>query len=237
LFKEFEHNQEGFDFHIFRQAVFFSLTSTFFMWFIKLLEWSSNMDFGPYGIYPRTLTGSVGIIVSPFIHADFIHLLSNTLPYISFTLLLFYFYKNVAWEVFIWIYLTTGIWVWAFAREAYHIGASGVIYGLASFLLLSGLLSKNIQLIAISLIVLFLYGGMFYGISPEFVAQNVSWESHLLGAVSGVLIALFFRNRLKAQTSPEIENVEDASLSSTSAEKMTFIYHYKESKKAENKNN
>lgn len=205
------------------------------MWLVKFVEWGIDQNFGIYGIYPRTLQGSIGIITSPFIHADFFHLMSNTIPFISLMLFLFYFYKKVALEIFLWIYLTTGVWVWAIARDAYHIGASGVVYGLASFLLVSGFISRNVKLIAASLIVVFMYGGMFYGVSPDWVSSDVSWESHLMGALTGLFMAVIFRNSYKAAPG---RNDEDGSgdedgkattYSSTSEESFHFKYEYRES--------
>jgi len=207
------------------------------MWAIKYVEWISHSDFGKLGIFPRTLKGSIGIITSPLIHADVFHLLSNSIPFISFTLLLFYFYRKIAWEAFIWIYLTTGFWVWAFAREAYHIGASGVIYGLAAFLLIGGFISKNIQLLAISFIVILLYGGMFFGISPGTVSANVSWESHLLGVISGILIAFYFRKKFRITAEDDRDDTEQSesdSISSTFENKTYFTYTYKEKLRKEN---
>ena len=203
------------------------------MWMVKIYEWTTDNDFGNLGIYPRTLKGSIGILTAPFIHADMAHLLSNTVPFVSLTLILFYFYSKKAIEIFAWIYLTTGFWVWAFARPSYHIGASGIVYGLASFLLVSGFLTKNIRLIAISLVVLFLYGGMFYGILPHTVDENVSWESHLLGAITGMLFAIYFKPKPLMDPSIETQN-ENSKIDTTSSEPIEFIYHFKENPKEDN---
>ena len=227
MFKQFQHTSESHDSFLFRKAVFISLSSSFLMWAIKLYEWTGDKNLSFLGIYPRTLKGSIGIITSPFIHSDVFHLFSNTIPYISLTLILFYFYSKKAWEIFIWIYLTTGVWVWAFARQASHIGASGIIYGLASFLLLSGFLTKNIRLISISLIVLFLYGGMFYGISPTTVSEDTSWESHLLGAISGAIFAIFFKPKTKKHA-PITSDNPNQQINTTADQPINIIYHYKE---------
>lgn len=206
------------------------------MWTVKFVEWGLGQNFGIFGIYPRTLKGSIGILTSPLIHADFFHLFSNSIPFVSLMLFLFYYYKKIALEVFLWIYFTTGIWVWAFARNAYHIGASGIVYGLASFLLVSGFISRNIKLMAASLIVLFMYGGLFYGVHPDWVSSDVSWESHLVGAVAGFFMALFFRKsytRVADQTDDDDEGPYSETptiYSSSSDHHIDFTYEYKELK-------
>jgi membrane associated rhomboid family serine protease len=117
--------------------------------------------------------------------------MSNSLPLIFLGIGVFYFYNKIALEVFFGIYFFTSFWVWIVARDAYHIGASGIVYGLASFLLFSGLFRKDSRSIAISLIVIFLYGGMAYGLFP--INEEISWESHLLGSIGGLVAAFFYR--------------------------------------------
>lgn len=163
------------------------------MWLVKLTELAFGTDFYSYGIYPLATNGLRGIIFSPFIHADFKHLLNNSLPLFFLSVALFYFYSAVSVRVFILNYLLTGFLVWLAGREAWHIGASGLIYGLASFLFFSGILRKYFRLIALSLLIVFLYGSMVWGIFPG-VNEGVSWESHMLGFISGVLLAIWFRN-------------------------------------------
>ncbi len=163
------------------------------MWLVKLTELAFNADFYSFGIYPLAKTGLKGIIFSPFIHADFKHLFNNTLPLFFLSMALFYFYSEVAVRVFILNYLLTGFLVWLAGREAWHIGASGLIYGLASFLFFSGILRRHFRLIALSLLIVFLYGSMVWGIFPG-IHENVSWESHMLGFFSGILLAIWFRN-------------------------------------------
>ncbi len=230
MYRQFQHTSASHDPSVFRRAVFISVLTGFFMWVIKIYEWTGAKDLSFLGIYPRTLKGSIGIFTAPFIHSDVLHLFSNTIPYVSLTLILFYFYSKRAWEIFLWIYITTGIWVWAFARQSYHIGASGVIYGLASFLLISGFLTKNIRLIAISLVVLFLYGGMFYGISPHTVSNDTSWESHLMGAISGLIFAFYFKPK-RTDYEPEPAELDKGEIDTTSETPIEIIYHYKEKSK------
>jgi membrane associated rhomboid family serine protease len=165
----------------------------FFMWLVKIIEVLFNLNFSSLGIYPLEAKGLPGILFSPFIHSGFKHLFDNTLPLFFLSTALFYFYSDVAMKVFIWTYLFTGILVWIAGREAWHIGASGLVYGLASFLFFSGIIRRYYRLVALSLLIVFLYGSMVWGIFPG-IYRNVSWESHMLGFFSGVLLAIWFRN-------------------------------------------
>lgn len=184
-----EHHSR--EIRIFRQSVYYTLSFVLFLWLIKFVEWSMDTDFGFLGVYPRTLEGTVGIITMPLIHGNEFHLISNTFPLILLGIGIFYFYNKIAMEVFFWIYFMTGFWVWVAARDAYHIGASGVIYGLVAFLFFSGLFRRDVRSIAVSLIVLFLYRGMIYGLIPT--DKGVSWESHILGAAAGMFCGFYFR--------------------------------------------
>jgi len=165
----------------------------FLMWLVKIIELLFDIDLSAFGIYPLEVKGLPGIIFSPLIHKDFNHLFSNSIPLLFLATAVFYFYSEVATKVFIWTYLLTGIFVWFAGREAWHIGASGLIYGLASFLFFSGIIRRYFRLIALSLLVVFLYGSMVWGMLPDFY-RNVSWESHMLGFFSGIILSVWFRN-------------------------------------------
>lgn len=162
------------------------------LWAIRLFEQSSHIELGWYGIYPRTMQGLLGIMTSPLIHANATHLFSNTIPLLILGSVMFYFYRPIAFQVFFWVYIMTGIWVWVAAGEGYHIGASGLIYGFLTFLFFSGVFRKDTRLLAISLFAAFLYGSTMYGILP--ITKGVSWESHLMGSVAGLVTAYHFRN-------------------------------------------
>ena len=164
----------------------------FIMWLIKIIEVLFNIDFSSYGIYPLTIRGLEGIFFSPFIHADFNHLFNNSLPLFLLSVALFYFYSEVALKVFSWTFFLTGLLVWLAGREAWHIGASGLVYGLASFLFFSGIIRRYFRLIALSLLIVFLYGSMVWGLFPG-IYKNVSWESHMLGFFSGVVLSIWYR--------------------------------------------
>jgi membrane associated rhomboid family serine protease len=164
----------------------------FIMWLIKIIELLFNIDFTFLGINPLSLKGLPGIFFSPFIHADFVHLFNNSLPLFFLGTALFYFYSEIAVKVLLWTYFITGLLVWLAGRDAWHIGASGLIYGLASFLFFSGIIRKYFRLVALSLLIVFLYGSMVWGIFPG-TYRNISWESHMLGFISGLVLAVVFR--------------------------------------------
>jgi len=166
----------------------------FILWMVKIIEVLFNIDLSVFGIYPLAIRGLPGILFSPFIHADFGHLFNNSLPLFFLGVALFYFYSEVAIRVFILTYILTGLMVWVAGRNAWHIGASGLVYGLASFLFFSGIIRRHFRLIALSLLIVFLYGSMVWGIFPG-TYENVSWESHMLGFFVGIVLAVAFRNR------------------------------------------
>ena len=187
----------------FRSSIIHTMTFVSILWLVKVIESTLSFDFGMLGIHPRSLAGTVGIITGPLVHGDFQHLMSNSLPLIFLGIGVFYFYNKIALEVFFGIYFFTSIWVWIVARDAYHIGASGIVYGLASFLLFSGFFRKDSRSIAISLIVIFLYGGMAYGLFPG--NEEVSWESHLVGSIGGIVVAFLYRKHTLFAEDPESE--------------------------------
>jgi membrane associated rhomboid family serine protease len=189
-----------------RHALFISIALIILLWVIKLFEIEYNLDFSSWGIIPLKASGLRGILFSPLIHASIEHLAANTLPLLILTFSLFFFYRKSPYTIFILIYVLSGCFVWLFGREAIHIGASGVIYGLAAFLFLSGILSYNVRLLTISLIVALVYGYLFWGIFP--IKPEISWESHLWGGVSGFGLALLYGKSLSSDR-PVVEEDED----------------------------
>lgn len=185
----------------------------FLMWMVKIVELLFDLDLTGFGIFPLTAKGLPGIIFSPFIHADIKHLFNNSLPLFFLSVALFYFYSEVALKVFIQTFLITGMLVWLAGRDAWHIGASGIVYGLASFLFFSGIIRRYFRLIALSLLIVFLYGSMVWGIFPG-IYRNVSWESHMLGFLSGVVLAVVYRNQ--GPQKPVYEWLEDEEAGSES---------------------
>jgi len=164
----------------------------FIMWLSWVVEKLFDIDFSGFGIHPLYADGLPGIIFSPFIHADIRHLFNNSLPLFFLSVALFYFYSEVAIKVFIFTWALTGVLVWLAGRSSWHIGASGIVYGLASFLFFSGIIRKYFRLVALSMLIVFLYGSMVWGIFPG-LYENVSWESHMLGFFSGITLAILYR--------------------------------------------
>lgn len=167
-------------------GIFFTL-----IWVIGIIQLAFKINLYSYGILPGKISGLIGIITSPLIHSGINHLLSNTLPILLLSTGTFYFYKSGAVKISLFIYLLSGLSVWLFARPAYHVGASGLIYGFSSFLFFSGVIRKDARSIAIALIVVFLYGGMIWGILPA--SNGISWESHLFGGLAGLAASIIFR--------------------------------------------
>ena len=163
------------------------------IWTIKISEILLEIDFAFLGIFPLKAKGLIGIFTAPLIHSDIQHLIANSIPLLILGTGLFYFYNKIALKVFFLSYLIANIWIWFGARQAYHIGASGLVYSFASFLFFSGVVRKNVKLMAISLLVIFLYGSMIWGVLP--IQPHISWESHLMGAIAGAILALYYKNQ------------------------------------------
>lgn len=178
------------------QAAFYPFVFLCLMWIIKGTEWLSDSSFAHWGLWPRHTKGLIGIASMPFLHGSWQHLVSNSLPFLLLSSTLFFFYKDLAWRVFIALWLISGLWLWVGGGAGYHIGASAIVYGLAAFLFFSGIIRKNSSLLRITLIVSFLYGGLVWGFFPEFFPKkNISWEGHLFGFLAGMLLAFFFRKQ------------------------------------------
>lgn len=161
------------------------------LWVVKSIEYFGEFSFVTWGLYPKSLQGLKGVIFAPFIHSDFKHLFANSLPLVVLGGVLLAVYREIAWKVVGLGWLMTGIWVWFFARDAFHIGASGLVYMLGGFHIISGLLRREPRLMALSLMVIFLYGSMVWGVLP--IKPGVSWESHLMGMLAGIVLAVFYR--------------------------------------------
>lgn len=161
------------------------------LWIIFWVEVKYGYNFNKYGIYPRTLKGLRGVFFSPFIHGDIKHLYHNSIPLFVLLFSLYYFYRKIAFKVFVYGTLCTGLLTWIIARESFHIGASGIIYLLFSFIFFSGIIRKNYRLIAVSLMVIFLYGSMVWYLLP--VKEEISWEGHTSGFIVGIIFAFYFR--------------------------------------------
>lgn len=198
---------------IFKYSLFVPTLFLIIIWLFKLTELTFDTNFIKLGMYPRHVKGLIGILTSPLIHANFGHLIGNSTSFLILATTLFFFYRKMAFRIFVLNYFLSGIFLWFGGREAWHIGASGIIYGLAAFLLFSGLFRKDIRLLTISLIVIFLYGSLFWGLFP--LDEKISWEGHLMGATSGTILSFIFqkygppRNKFEWEDEPDEELPEN----------------------------
>ncbi len=176
----------------FRSWVYFfwPVIFTSVCWLIWLYDSQYGID-DKLGVRPREIRGLFGILTHPFLHQDFNHLLSNTTPLLFLGSSLFYFYKRLPYRVIFWLFIGGGAWLWCFGRAGNHIGASGLVYGLFAFLFFGGVVSKNKRLMAISLLTVFIYGSMIWGIFP--LKEGVSWEGHLTSLCWGIILAFFYK--------------------------------------------
>jgi membrane associated rhomboid family serine protease len=175
-------------------AALYPLTFVFALWVIYFAGQSISCNMAFLGIHPLQASGLIGIITAPLIHANFDHLLSNSSALLLFGFGLCFFYKRKAIPIFLFIYVLSGFWGWFLARSGYHIGASGLIYGMYFFLVTSAVIKKEKRTIAFSLLMTFLYGTIIWGFFPVFFpGKAISWEIHTTGAVAGIVAAFYFR--------------------------------------------
>lgn len=175
-------------------VVAYPLTFVLIIWLVFWFEVRFGFNFSKYGVYPLSFKGLRGIVLSPFIHGDIKHIYHNTIPLFVLSMALFYFYRPIAWKVILLGILFSGFLTWCIGRESYHIGASGLIYVLVSFTFFKGVFAKHYRLIALSLVVVFLYGSMIWYAVP--IEEGISWEGHLSGLITGLLFALIFRREI-----------------------------------------
>lgn len=162
-------------------------------WVIKIIESAFGISFINYGLLPREISGLVGIITFPVLHGNWDHLFSNTMPLFFLSAGICYFYVSSSKKILVGLYIIPGILLWFFARSSIHIGASGMIYGMAAFLFFSGVIRRDKRAIVLALLVSFFYGSLVWGILP--IEKGVSWEGHLFGGLTGIALAVVFRKK------------------------------------------
>lgn len=184
-----------------RTALLLPAVGVVLMLAVWLLDKALLLDLSRFGIAPREPEGLVGIATAPLLHGDWEHLFNNSTAILALGWCLMYFYPRVALRVVLFTWLLGGLGVWLMGRASFHIGASGVLYGMAAFLFVSGLLHRQRTLMALALLVSFYYGSLIWGILP--VMHHVSWESHLCGAVVGAALAVAYRKVPPAVRDPK----------------------------------
>ena len=168
------------------------------IWIAFWAELRFGLNLKTYGIYPRELNGLIGVFTSVFIHGSLSHLYNNTMPLFVLAICLFYFYRPVAWKVTIFGIVLSGFITWIIGKSAFHIGSSSLVYVFMSFLLFKGLISRHYRLIALSFIIVFLYGGMIWYIFP--IKSKMSWEGHLSGFITGLVFAFLYKTKPLVET-------------------------------------
>lgn len=227
-------------------SLFFPVLLVVIMWLIFFIQTFSDFNMLRWGVLPRNWSGLPGILSSVFVHGDLGHIVSNSLPLLVLGTLLFYFYRKIAKSAFLWIWVISGLWLWIGGRNnvhhpQYHIGASTLVYGLASFLFFSGVFRRHIPLMVVSALVVFLYGSLVWGMLP--IQAGVSWEGHLFGAGAGILVAFNYRKEgpQRKVYAWEIEEDTETELTSEmetkeSSEEIQIRYIYKDANDSSNEN-
>jgi membrane associated rhomboid family serine protease len=177
----------------FRLAFKIALGFVALIWLIDILNWALDLELQRFGVRPRQLAGLPGILLAPLLHGGPVHLIANSLPLLVLGTGMLYLYPNSALKVLPAVYLGPGIAVWVFAERGVHVGSSGLVYGLVSYIFVAGVIRRDRRAIAASLLVCFLYGSMVWGVLP--IRPGVSWETHLAAALIGIALAIALRRQ------------------------------------------
>jgi len=213
-----------------RDGFLLSISFLLILWIIKLIEITFNISFSSQGLVPRDLSSWPGLFFTPLLHADLLHLFNNSVPLFVAIIGIMYFYRKSALFIMASSWLVTNVLVWIFAKGGYHIGASGLVYAYISFLFFGGAFSNNRNLLGLSLVLIFAYGTMIWGIFP--VENNVSWESHLIGGVVGMAYALIYRKKsippkkFDWEDEDDIEDMTDEDINKLIEEKRAIRYQF-----------
>jgi membrane associated rhomboid family serine protease len=162
------------------------------IWCIKSAEYIFHFNLSWLGVYPQTLKGTIGILTAPLIHGSLEHIFNNTLPMLILGTLLLYGYPKSRWRVLATVWILSGVGVWIFARESYHIGASGLTHGLFFYLLVVSMFRRDKRSVAIMMTAFFMYGGMTMTIFPR--EEGISFEYHFFGALAGAFCAVLWHS-------------------------------------------
>lgn len=161
------------------------------LWILFWVDIRFHFNFNQFGIYPRTFSGLIGIFCAPFLHGNMEHLYNNSIPLLLLLSALRYFYRDIFFKILVNGILLSGLITWVIGRESIHIGASSLIYVLASFIFFKGIRSKYYRLVALSLLVVLVYGSLIWYIFPN-IKEGISWEGHIAGLITGFIFALSY---------------------------------------------
>lgn len=215
----------------FREGVLVAAILVFLLFIFAIIKGFYANELQYLGIRPRTLEGVVGIFTAPVVHGDLYHLLSNAFPLLFGIPVLFYLYYKRALIILLVVYLLSGFWVWLIARNAVHLGASGVVYGLLSFLFFASIIRRNRQGLALAAVIIFLYGAPL--LTGFFPTPGISFEAHIAGAVAGLFMAVYLKFDEKGAEVTDQPIPSENVIDSTSPEKINFTYTYKNSSDSE----
>jgi membrane associated rhomboid family serine protease len=195
-----EHSEESrtipkdFEKELFFHSILKSVIIVSILWVVFLINDIFGLHWNDYGLHPRNIAGLFGIFTMPFLHGDYSHLFSNSVPLLVLLFSIFYFFHRKATLILLMTWFMAGVLTWVIGTEGVHVGASGVVYALAFFLITISVLKQETKLMAYSLIIIFLYGSIVWGFFPQlFPDKHISWEGHLAGAITGIILAFFYR--------------------------------------------
>ncbi|MDC1395164.1 rhomboid family intramembrane serine protease [Bacteroidia bacterium] len=212
------------------------------IWLVFFMNLSTSMNFNSFGMHPKEIKGLYGIFTMIFLHGDFDHLFSNSVPLLLSMGFIFIYFEKEKLPILLWNVLFTGILLIFMGKQgSTHIGASGVVYAYVFFLVTHAFFTKNKEMLAAAFVLIFLYGGLIYGLFPEFgklIGKNISWEGHLSGAISGVLTGFIYRKKGPQQALFFVDEDDDENddemeywnLPEEDEYGTTVNYHFKEKK-------
>ena len=185
------------------QSILYSVYAISILWCIKSAQILFNLDLSFMGLVPLEVQGMLGILTAPLVHGSLEHIFNNTFAILILASFLYYGYPKSWWKVLSLVWVLSGIGVWLFARQATHIGASGLTHGLFFFLFVASIFRRDKSSVAIMMIAFLLYGGMTMTIFPR--EEGISFEYHFFGALAGVIAALIWRD---SDPKPEVKRYE-----------------------------
>ena len=190
-----QETTKEFEKELFFHAIIKSVIIVSILWIAFLLNDIFGLQWNDYGLHPREIKELSGIFTMPFLHGDMKHLFSNSVPLFVLLFSIFYFFHKKAMIMLLMTWFMSGVLTWIIGTEGVHVGASGIVYALAFFLVTISILKRETKLMAYSLIIIFLYGSIVWGFFPQlFPDKHISWEGHLAGAITGVVLAFFYKN-------------------------------------------